>query len=192
MKKWEAALADHNNWRAIREGIEVKLCRAPDHAEEVFILCRSKHHSQKEKAMHQRFSHRIEASLTKLKTRIAHSKQRLNQATIQRQIGRILERNQRAGARFAIELKDADTPAGCSLQVRVNEAFDAWAALSEGAYLLRSNVTDWSEDKLWKAYIQLTQAESAFRIQKDQLGIRPPQKWGNSAKFGGNPPKMAD
>ena len=27
--------------------------------------------------------------------------------------------------------------------------------------------------KLWKAYIQLTQAEAAFRIQKDQLSIRP-------------------
>jgi hypothetical protein len=45
--------------------------------------------------------------------------------------------------------------------------------LSEGTYLLRSNVTDWSDEKLWKAYIQLTQAEAAFRIQKDQLAIRP-------------------
>ena len=46
-------------------------------------------------------------------------------------------------------------------------------ALSEGAYLLRSNITDWSEEQLWKAYIQLTQAEAAFRIQKDQLRVRP-------------------
>ena len=43
----------------------------------------------------------------------------------------------------------------------------------EGAYVLRSNVTEWSDEKLWKAYIQLTQAEAAFRIQKDQLSIRP-------------------
>src|SRR5208282_4196179 len=46
-------------------------------------------------------------------------------------------------------------------------------ALSEGAYLLRSNITDWSDQQLWKAYIQLTQAEAAFRIQKDQLNVRP-------------------
>jgi hypothetical protein len=26
---------------------------------------------------------------------------------------------------------------------------------------------------LWKAYIQLTQAEAAFRIQKDQINVRP-------------------
>ena len=52
-------------------------------------------------------------------------------------------------------------------------AFDDWAALSEGAYLLRSNIADWSDRQLWKAYIQLTQAEAAFRIQKDQLNVRP-------------------
>jgi transposase len=37
---------------------------------------------------------------------------------------------------------------------------------------LRSNITDWSDEQLWKAYIQLTQAEAAFRIQKDQLKVR--------------------
>jgi hypothetical protein len=45
--------------------------------------------------------------------------------------------------------------------------------LSEGAYLLRSNIADWTDRQLWKAYIQLTQAEAAFRIQKDQLNVRP-------------------
>ena len=39
--------------------------------------------------------------------------------------------------------------------------------------MLRSNITDWSDRQLWKAYIQLTQAEAAFRIQKDQLNVRP-------------------
>ena len=39
--------------------------------------------------------------------------------------------------------------------------------------LLRSNVTDWSDEDLWKAYIQLTEAEAAFRIHKSDLHIRP-------------------
>ncbi len=29
--------------------------------------------------------------------------------------------------------------------------------MSEGCYLLRTNVTDWSDEELWKTYIQLTQ-----------------------------------
>ena len=39
--------------------------------------------------------------------------------------------------------------------------------------MLRSNVRDWTEQELWEAYIQLTEAESAFRIQKSDLRIRP-------------------
>jgi transposase len=173
LRKWAPALVDKTHWREIREGIEVKLCAAPDGAEETFILCRSNERLEKEKAMHERFSARIEQAVAKLQARIARSQKRLSRDAINRQIGRLLERNQRAAARFAIELKDADIPAGFRLEVSIQEGFDQWAALSEGAYVLRSNVSDWSDEKLWKAYIQLTQAEAAFRIQKDQLGIRP-------------------
>lgn len=173
LRKWAPALAEKTHWREIRDGIEVKLCAAPDGDEETFILCRSKDRAEKEQAMHERFSRRIEQALAKLQARIAKSRKRLNPDAINRQIGRILQRNQRAAARFAITLKHADTAAGCALEVSIQEHFDQWAVLSEGAYLLRSNVTDWSDEKLWKAYIQLTQAEAAFRIQKDQLAIRP-------------------
>ncbi len=65
------------------------------------------------------------------------------------------------------------SPAGFRLTIAYNGSFDDWATLAEGAYLLRSNISDWSEQQLWKAYIQLTQAEAAFRIQKDQLNVRP-------------------
>jgi transposase len=173
LRKWAPALAEQAQWREIRDGIEVKLCAAPDGEPETFILCRSRDRVEKEKAMHERFSDRIVQALAKLQGRIATSKKRLNRDAVNRQIGRLLQRNQRAAARFAIELKDAENPAGFVLDVSVQDDFDQWAALSEGAYLLRSNVTDWSDEKLWRAYIQLTQAEAAFRIQKDQLSIRP-------------------
>jgi transposase len=92
---------------------------------------------------------------------------------VDRQIGRILQSNQRSAARFAVALKPDRCQAGFRLQADHNASFDDWAALSEGAYLLRSNIEDWSDQQLWKAYIQLTQAEAAFRIQKDQLNVRP-------------------
>lgn len=173
LRKWAPALAEKAHWREIRDGIEVKLCAAADGEAETFILCRSRDRVEKEKAMHERFSDRIAQALAKLQGRIAKSKKRLNRDAVNRQIGRLLQRNQRAAARFAIALKDAGNPAGFVLDVSVQDDFDQWAALSEGAYLLRSNVTDWSDEKLWRAYIQLTQAEAAFRIQKDQLSIRP-------------------
>ena len=173
MKKWAPQLADKTKWREIREGIEVQMCSDPDGHKETFILCRSKDRVQKEKAMHQRFSDRITKALGKLASRISKSKKTLSRDKINRQIGRILQVNQRAAARFDIQLIDDPCPAGFQLKVTINESFDAWSLLSEGTYILRSNITDWSDEQLWKSYIQLTQAEAAFRIQKDQLSIRP-------------------
>lgn len=54
-----------------------------------------------------------------------------------------------------------------------NEAWAEWARLSEGCYLLRSNINDMDAPTLWKHYIQLTEAEWAFRITKDELVLRP-------------------
>ncbi len=38
------------------------------------------------------------------------------------------------------------------------------------AFFLRTNVTEWTDEELWKAYIQLTEAEDAFRIQSQICG----------------------
>jgi transposase len=172
LKKFAAELARADGWRVVHEGVEVKLATHPETGETV-ILCRSADRRSKEQAMHDRFSGRIEQALERLAARITRSKKRLDPATVNRQIGRILQRNQRAAARFAIMLEPDSSTAGFCLRVACNASFDDWTAISEGAYLLRSNITDWSDQQLWKAYIQLTQAEAAFRIQKDQLNVRP-------------------
>ena len=48
-----------------------------------------------------------------------------------------------------------------------------WARLTEGVYILRTNVTEWTDEALWQTYIQLTEAEAAFRVHKSDLAIRP-------------------
>jgi len=172
LKRFAAELARADGWRVVHEGVEVKLTSHPE-TKETVILCRSADRRSKEQAMHDKFSRRIEEALDRLAARIARSKKRLDPAALNRQIGRILQQNQRAAARFAIALEADGCPAGLRLRTDHNASFDDWAAVSEGAYLLRSNITDWSDQQLWKAYIQLTQAEAAFRIQKDQLNVRP-------------------
>jgi transposase len=172
LKTFAPALAAPDGWRTVQHGVEVKLTRSPTTGETV-ILCRSADRRSKERAMHDRFSRRIDAALARMAARVARSKKRLDPAKVNRQIGRILQQNQRAAARFAITLEPDSCPAGFHVLVAHNASFDDWAELSEGAYLLRSNIDDWSDQQLWKAYIQLTQAEAAFRIQKDQLKLRP-------------------
>ena len=65
LKRWAKPLADKTDWRQIREDVEVKICRGPD-GSETFLLCRSASRMEKEKAMHERFSQRIEEGLQSL------------------------------------------------------------------------------------------------------------------------------
>jgi transposase len=172
LKKCRKQLTEPTGWHEIREGVEVKLFDGEESGER-FILCRSAERRSKERAMHEKFSRRIETALERLQSRIANSKKPLDRSQVNQQIGRLLQRNSRAASRFEILLPDSDRPAGFTLRLRVHEEFDRWAEISEGAYVLRTNIGDWTDERLWKAYIQLTQAEAAFRIQKDQLRIRP-------------------
>jgi transposase len=172
LKKHAALLAETRGWRVLREGVEVRLTRCAETGDTV-VLARSAERRDKERAMHEKFARRIELGLARLAERIERARRPLDPATIQRQIGRLLQVNQRAAARYDITLIDAKSPAGFHLNVKINEAFDQWASISEGAYALKTNLTDWSNEKLWRAYIQLAQAEAAFRVQKDQLSIRP-------------------
>ena len=157
------------DWHAIREGLEVKLCPMPD-GQETFVLCRSRDRREKEKAMHARFEQRIEAGLEQIAATCR--RQRLAPAVVGQRVGRLLGRNSRAAGLFAVDVQTA-ADGRTRLVWRKVEAWRDWAALSEGCYLLRTNVCDWSDETLWKTYIQLTEAEAAFRIHKSDLAIRP-------------------
>lgn len=173
LKRWSRELADSNDWRHIREDVEVKICRGPD-GEETFLLCRSASRVEKERAMHSRFAHRIEEGLQSLGRRIAKAKRALDRGVLERQVGRLLGRNSRAAGRYSISISnDQAAAARVKLTWSARPEWDDWAAVSEGTYILRTNIHDWSDEELWKTYIQLSEAEAAFRIQKSDLCIRP-------------------
>jgi transposase len=169
LKRFEQQLLSQD-WRAIREGLEVKLCPCPVGSEETFVLCRSRDRGEKEQAMHARFEQRIEEGLVKIAASCGKRRQQV--AVIERRVGRLLGQNTRAAGLFDVQVR-ADRNGKAQITWKKVETWRAWAQLSEGSYVLRSNVRDWSDEDLWRAYIQLTEAEAAFRIQKSDLCIRP-------------------
>lgn len=173
LKRWENEIVDRDGWQEIREDIEVKLCRGPD-GDETFILCRSASRKEKERAMHDRFSERIRQGLSSLKRRLERARRKADRSQVERQIGRLLQRNSRAAGKFDVVVReDVKQDSGLAVTWTEKEDWSEWAQLSEGAYVLRSNITDWSAEDLWRLYIQLTEAEAAFRIEKSELKIRP-------------------
>jgi transposase len=159
-----------SDWNTVHDGLEVKLCTDPDGGAETFILCRSTARREKEKAMHEKFEKRIEDGLTSLK-KLAE-KRSMTAVEVSHRVGRLLGQNTRAAGAFKTEVI-TDAAGKTSLKWEKVTAWQSWARLSEGCYLLRSNVSDWTAPELWRAYMQLTQAESAFRIHKSDLSLRP-------------------
>ena len=173
LRKWARQIADSNDWQSVREGVEAKLCAGPD-GQETFVVCRSVERRAKEQAMHVRFEKRIEQGLEKLGRRIDRARRALERGKLERQIGRLLERNARAAGRYLIELEpDPARPAGVRLKWAARPEWDDWARHSEGCYVLRTNIQNWNVEQLWRTYVQLSEAEAAFRIHKSELSLRP-------------------
>jgi transposase len=184
LKKFEQEILKED-WHSIRDGLEVKIVPWPksdddetsadttteaDASPERFILCRSRERSKKEEGITQRFEKKIEEALIRMKARC--EKQSRDPMKVEREIGRMLGRNSRAAKLFSVNVTTTEEN-GARIEWSKVEAARDWTTLSAGCYLLRTNVTDWSDEELWKAYIQLTEAEAAFRIHKSDLSIRP-------------------
>jgi transposase len=193
LKSVERDLLAHG-WDTVREGVEVKTCAAPDGGTDRFILCRSQARQLKEQAMHARFEARIEAGLTQLAA--SCEKRAWPVGTMERRVGKLLGANTRAAGLFEVTVQarpaDSSSPRPAAAPVDTHDhtkaraaspraqvtwskkqAWRDWAVVSEGCYLLRSNIADLSPAELWTAYIGLTQAEAAFRIEKSDLQLRP-------------------
>jgi hypothetical protein len=163
LKRFERELLSQE-WKQVHEGLEVRLCPAPQ-GEEVFILCRSAERQEKEKAIHDRFRRRIEEGLTKIQA--GCGKRKAPPTQVAQRVDRLLGENRRAAKLFEVS-GETDANGWGQLQWRKLESWREWARISEGCYLLRSNVTDWSGEELW-----LTEAEAAFRVHKSDLQLRP-------------------
>lgn len=169
LKKFEAELRS-GDWKKVRDHLEVKLCSSPGSEDEVFILCRSTDRQVKEKAIHERFITRVEDALRRLQKSCATGRVDSVQLA-ERRVGRLLERHRRAAKFFDIAITVNNSVVQVTWSLRQPE--QDWARLSEGCYALRSNIKEWTPEELWQAYIQLTDVEAAFRLQKDDLRLRP-------------------
>ena len=183
LRRFEQHLTE-KDWHEVQAGVEVKLVPGPD-GEETFVLARSADRRKKEQAMHQRFLDRMEEALTKMRVSIQSGRLK-DEAVAQRRLGRLQERYWRSAAAFEIKItkrkrpksepskgKQPKSKACLSITWHRRQSWSEWAALSEGCYLLRTNLTESDPVTLWKQYIQLTEVEWAFRIEKHELGIRP-------------------
>jgi len=169
LRKVEAELLEEN-WTKVREGIEVKRVASPDGSEDTFILCRSSDRRKKEAAIHDRFEQRMDERLVRLEAAVKSGRLR-SRDVLQQRLGRLrLECSRVARAYHFLVEGDGDA---LGFSWTKDEAKARFLRHTEGAYLLRTNLAGHEESALWTMYMQLNDAEAAFRTLKQDLSIRP-------------------
>jgi hypothetical protein len=176
-KSWlrahERILLEQSEWKTVQDGLEVRLVEQPGgEPGERYVLCRSGARAQKERAMLARQSERLTEELIKIDAWLRRAPQ-ADLEKVGRRIGRHLGKYASAAAIVVAEV--IHNALGCAVGLRVSSQLDAGqkAHRQKGAYLLRTNCEETDPALLWKWYIQLTQAEAAFRTAKSDLGLRP-------------------
>lgn len=173
LRQFEQQLVDQD-WTEAQAGVEVKLVPSPD-GQETFILARSADRRAKELAMHEKFIARMEAGLKKMQA-AAEAGRLKDEAAAGQRLGRLKQQNSRASQAFEVTIQKLAEPRGkqrLEITWQRQTKFAEWSQLADGCYVLRSNLTGIDAATLWRRYIQLTEAEWAFRIAKDELAIRP-------------------
>ena len=134
------------------------------------MLCRSTARREKERAIRRLFSGRLERALTNLAQRVEKG-QLKDRSKIERRLRKIQERYGQVADLYEACL--SQTEGRWVLRWNLIEERRAWREAREGAYLLRTNLEGAAVEELWTKYIQLTEAEAAFRALKSELSIRP-------------------
>jgi len=112
----------------------------------------------------------MEKALGQLEKRVEKGKLK-DRHKLERVLGQIQARSPQVADLYQIEVLESS--GRLQLKWKILEQRRAWREAREGAYLLRSNLKAETAEQLWKKYIQLTEAEAAFRTLKSELEIRP-------------------
>ena len=167
MKQFEEELLK-DDWLQVRPEVDVKKVSVPQ-GEETYVLCRTSGRKEKERAIRNRFSGRMEDALNRLGKSIETGRLK-DRNKMERRLGRIQATHSQVNDLYDIALRD--TSDGIRLFWEIKEDRKVWRGLREGAYMLRTNL-DGTAEELWSRYMQLTEAEASFRALKSELAIRP-------------------
>lgn len=140
---------------------------------ETRLYCHSEQKAQKEQAIRNRFHGRLEAALTQLQAGLNQKGTVKNYVKVLERVGRLREKHSRVAQDYQIDVTPDEQHKNAVTLTWQRLAPSAEKDRHCGVYCLRSNISDWSEARLWQTYLMLTEIEATFRSLKTELGLRP-------------------
>ena len=165
----EAALAHRT-----RSGGVAHLEKVDDaEAGEVRLYCYSEQRAEKERGMAERFAQRLERDLDAINEGLSRPRTQKKPEKIRQRIGRLVEKSRGVGRHYDIAVATDESGKRAVAVTYRRQPVTGTMLTHPGVYCLRSNETDFSEERLWRTFALLTDVEAVFRSLKSELGLRP-------------------
>ena len=174
---------DYSDMNFIREDgkgnaeIEVKRFEVED---EAYILCKSRRKTAKEQSMRNRVEQLFVGRLEYFCSGLNKKRGTKKYAKVVEMIGRLKEKYPAAAKLYDVEVipeegKTSTDPALKAVDIKWDKKETKYdeEQKDEGAYVLRTDRTDLSEEKIWDIYIMLGNIEYSWLTMKSHLGLRP-------------------
>jgi transposase len=166
LRDYEKELLE-GSWQQINDSVQVQLI---EQEQETYVLARSVDRAKKEEAMRWRQIRGLMRDLVRLRRSIRQGTL-VDPDKVLMRLGRLSERWPRAWHYVSTEWEEG------KLSWQWERQALRLAQHRDGAYLLRTNLSDHSPEALWRMYVQLTEVEAVFRALKSELAIRPIWHW---------------
>ncbi len=154
------------------EKVHLKKVHSEDR-KEVRLYCFSEGRAKKERGIAKRFMERFETKLDKLSEGLSRPRTTKRVDKLWERIGRLKEKSHGVSQHYHIELILAEDEKTATALRWERKQVKSTLVTHPGVYTLRSNETDWDEERMWRTYIMLTDFEAVFRSLKSELGLRP-------------------
>jgi len=140
---------------------------------ETELYCHSELREKKEKAMQINFSKKYESALQKLHEGLSKKRTIKKYQKIVERLGRLKEKHASAAQHYEVTVIPDDKGSLATAIHWERKEKPNSQATHPGVYCLRTNLNNWTEERLWHTYTMLTDLEGVFRSLKSELGLRP-------------------
>ncbi len=144
---------------------------------EAYILCKSRKKTAKEQSMRTRVEDLFNGRIEYYCAGLARGRGTKKYYKVVEMIGRLKEKYPTASKLYNVEVvpekgKDSSDPTLKAVNIKCEKKVNL-KQKDEGSYVLRTDRTDLSDEKIWDVYIMLGNIEYSWLTMKSYLGLRP-------------------
>lgn len=141
--------------------------------QEIKLACWSEQRAATDQGINENFRKKYEAELRKISKGLSKPGFTKKRDALNQRLGRLKEKCKRVSAHYRLEMQVVQASDQVTSLTWTYQPLAESKQTHPGVYKLRTTLTQWGDEELWRTYTMLTDLESVFRSLKSELGMRP-------------------